>query len=178
MKNMRLCILIFLFIPLCLLANKVGINSLFTQNSTIKWWKPSDSQFPTIDGQFWSSEMQDSLFGLPPHAEPLVRKPVWNLAKNSAGLFIRFVSNAPHITVRYKVSGNIAMNHMPATGVSGVDLYAIDSDSEWHSCAGKFSFKDTITYTFEKLKTSDDYHKLGREYTFWAFIHGEIERNE
>jgi lysophospholipase L1-like esterase/predicted esterase len=144
----------------------------------LKWWKPSDSPFPTVDGQFWTSEMQDSLFRLPPRAEVLVRKPVWNLAKNSAGLFIRFVSNAPQITVRYKVSGNVAMSHMPATGVSGVDLYAIDSEGEWHSCAGKFNFKDTITYTFEKLKINDGYHKLGREYRLFLPLYNTIRQLE
>lgn len=163
------------FIFFLLLITPLSISSLFAQNlSNIKWWKPSDSKFPTVDGQYWSSEMQDSLFRLPLRAEALVRKPVWNLAKNSAGLFIRFVSNAPHITVRYKVSGNIAMNHMPATGVSGVDLYAIDSEGEWHYCNGKFSFKDTITYIFEKLRANDGYHKLGREYRLFLPLYNTI----
>ncbi|MBL7817174.1 MAG: SGNH/GDSL hydrolase family protein [Saprospiraceae bacterium] len=165
MKNLRIYILLLLFTPL-------SINGLFAQN--LKWWKPSDSPFPTVDGQYWSSEMQDSLFRLPPRAEPLVRKPVWNLAKNSAGLFIRFVSNAPQITVRYKVSGNVAMSHMPATGVSGVDLYAIDSDGEWHYCNGRYSFKDTISYTFDKLKANDGYHKLGREYRLYLPLYNTI----
>lgn len=157
----------------------LGINGLLGQNTAnLKWWKPSDSKFPTVDGQYWTSEMNDSLFRLPPRAAPLVRKPVWNLAKNSAGLFIRFVSNATQITVRYKVSGKISMNHMPATGVSGVDLYAIDSDGDWHFCAGKYSFKDTIAYTFEKLKPNDGYHQLGREYRLFLPLYNTIREVE
>ncbi len=174
MKKLSIAIFLLLITPLPRISGQVSINSLLVQNNTTKWWKPSDSKFPTVDGQFWANEMQDSLFRLPPRAEPLVRKPVWNLAKNSAGLFIRFISNAPHITVRYKVSGNVAMSHMPATGVSGVDLYAIDSDGEWHSCAGKYNFKDTITYTFEKLKANDKYHKLGREYRLFLPLYNTI----
>lgn len=168
MKNKYIIFLLLFFTPL-------SINTIIAQT---KWWKPSDSPFPTVDGQYWSGEMQDSLFRLPPRAETLVRKPVWNLAKNSAGLFIRFVSNAPQITVRYKVSGAVAMNHMPATGVSGVDLYAIDSDGEWHSCAGKFSFRDTITYSFEKLKANDGYHKLGREYRLFLPLYNTVRNLE
>lgn len=176
MKNRKFSFFLFLILPLCIWVPQT---SLFAQNTTtLSWWRPSDSPFPTVDGQYWSGEMNDSLFRLPPRAEPLVRKPVWNLSKNSAGLFIRFVSNAPIITVRYKVSGNIAMHHMPATGVSGVDLYAIDSDGEWHSCAGRFNFKDTITYTFDKLKTNDGYHILGREYRLFLPLYNTISHLE
>ncbi len=161
MKNQLIAFLLWLIIPL-------SINSLLAQNTTdFTWRKPSDSKFPTVDGQFWSNEMHDSLYRLPPRAEALVRKPLWNLSKHSAGLSIRFVSNAPQIMVRYKVSGNIASSHMPATGVSGVDLYAIDSDGNWHFCPGKFTLKDTITFNFEKLKPNDQYHKLGREYRLY-----------
>ena len=172
MKNQRIAFLLWLIIPLSIWASS---NSLLAQNTTtLSWWKPSDSAFPVVEGQMWSSEMSDSLFRLPPRAEPLVRKPVWNLSKNSAGLSIRFVSNAPQIVVRYKVSGNVAMSHMPATGVSGVDLYAIDSDGTWHFCTGKYSFKDTISYNFDKLKPNDKYHKLGREYRLYLPLYNTV----
>lgn len=168
MKNQHIAFLLGLILPL-------SINSLFAQNTTdFTWWKPSDSSFPVVEGQMWSSEMNDSLFRLPPRAEPLVRKPVWHLSKNSAGLSIRFVSNAPQIVVRYKVSGNVSMPHMPATGVSGVDLYAIDSDGEWHFCTGKYSFKDTISYNFDKIRPNDKYHKLGREYRLYLPLYNTI----
>ena len=167
---LKTLILLFLFVP---------IGSTFAQiEPSTKWWKPADSSFPTLNGQYWSNEMQDSLFRLPLRAEALVRKPVWNLAKNSAGLYIRFTSNASQIKVRYNVSGNISMPHMPATGVSGLDLYAIDSDGEWHFCAGKYSFKDTITYTFDKLKTNDGYHKLGREYRLFLPLYNTVRNLE
>lgn len=171
-KQIAFNILIILFLF-------VKIGSIFAQNvHNTKWWKPTDSPFPTVNGQYWSSEMQDSLFRLPPRAEASVRKPVWNLAKNSAGLNIRFTSNASQIKVRYKVSGNNSMPHMPATGVSGVDLYAIDSDGEWHFCAGKYSFKDTITYAFENLKPNDSYHKLGREYRLFLPLYNTVKNLE
>ena len=122
MKNQLFSLFLFLIGPLPIFSGQV---SILAQTPTIlTWWKPSDSKFSVVEGQMWSNEMHDSLHRLPPRAEPLVRKAVWNLARQSAGLSIRFISNAPQIIVRYKVSGNIAMNHMPATGVSGVDLYA------------------------------------------------------
>jgi hypothetical protein len=45
---------------------------------------------------------------------------------------IRFRSNATSISVRYTLrSDRLAMPHMPATGVSGIDLYARDDDGRW-----------------------------------------------
>ncbi|WP_428655167.1 SGNH/GDSL hydrolase family protein [Runella sp.] len=140
----------------------------------LRWWKPSDSKFPVIDGQAWSSEMRDTIQRFPPRAESMVRKPVWNLSRNSAGLSIRFVSNAPQIIIRYKVTGSAAMPHMPSTGVSGVDLYGIDSDGTWHLASGKYSFKDTVLYNFDKLKPNDNYHKLGREYRLFLPLYNSV----
>ncbi len=145
------------------------------QNVTdFAWWKPSDSKFFVIDGQAWSNEMRDTIQRFPPRAEPIVRKAVWNLSRNSAGLSIRFVSNAPQIIIRYKVTGSVSMPHMPATGVSGVDLYGIDSDGGWHLAAGKYSFKDTVQYNFAQLKPNDNYHKLGREYRLYLPLYNSV----
>lgn len=140
----------------------------------LSWWKLSDSPFPVIDGQAWSAEMRDTLQRFPPRAEASVRKTVWNLSRQSAGLSIRFVSDAPQITVRYKVTGSMAMPHMPSTGVSGVDLYGIDSDGTWHLAAGKYSFNDTIQYTFAQLRPNDQYHKLGREYRLYLPLYNGV----
>lgn len=61
---------------------------------------------------------------LPARAEGLVREPVWNLGHHTAGMCVRFVTDAPAIQGRWTLtSANLAMNHMAATGVSGLDLY-------------------------------------------------------
>ena len=96
------------------------------------------------------------------------------MSRNSAGLSIRFVSNAPQIIIRYKVTGSASMPHMPSTGVSGVDLYGIDSDGTWHLASGKYSFKDTVVYNFDKLRPNDNYHKLGREYRLFLPLYNSV----
>lgn len=90
---------------------------------------------------------------LPAKAEGVVSKSVARLGKNSAGLSLVFKSDAPEILVRYQVLERQAMFHMPATGVSGVDLYATDAKGERHFVAPKFapSFKDTINYIFPDI---------------------------
>lgn len=69
---------------------------------------------------------------LPASAKDSVSSSVWNLSRDSAGIVARFKSDTASIHVHYKLSkANLAMPHMPATGVSGVDLYARDADGKW-----------------------------------------------
>jgi len=64
---------------------------------------------------------------LPKRAKATVRPAVWNLSRHSAGMMVRFKTNATKISAHYKLlSPSLAMAHMPATGVSGLDLYAED----------------------------------------------------
>ena len=60
---------------------------------------------------------------LPASYKEIVRKPVWDLSKNSAGLSIRFLSNSSVITVKWELLNDLSMGHMPDTGIKGVDLY-------------------------------------------------------
>ena len=65
-------------------------------------------------------------------AKGVVRPPVWSLSKHSAGLAVRFVTDATTIKAKWKLtSANIAMNHMAATGVSGLDLYVKTESGKW-----------------------------------------------
>ena len=69
---------------------------------------------------------------LPASAEGRVTPAVWSLSRDSAGMMVRFKTDAPSIHVHYKVmKDKLGLPHMPATGVSGVDLYARDSDGRW-----------------------------------------------
>ena len=76
-----------------------------------------------IEGRGWQDTDQP-YDRLPKAAATVVRKPVWELARHSAGLSVGFRTNATTISVRWKLtSERLAMSHMAATGVSGVDLY-------------------------------------------------------
>ncbi len=81
-----------------------------------------------VEGQGWAeTELKARYDRLPAKAEGTVRPPVWSLSRHSAGLSFRFNTDATTLWIRHKVGGaNLGMPHMPATGVSGVDLYALD----------------------------------------------------
>lgn len=144
------------------------------QQTATKWWNPKESTFQTVEGQAWTNELKNPYDRLPARAEPLVRKPVWGLSNESAGLMIRFRSNSPTITVRYKTTRTVNFPHMPATGTSGVDLYAFTSDGGLRWCAGKYAFKDTVSYNFS-VDPNDNYHQLGREYRLYLPLYNGVE---
>lgn len=62
---------------------------------------------------------------------------VWDLSRCSAGMMVRFHTDATMIHARYRLrTAELALPHMPATGVSGVDLYARDSEGGWRYVMG------------------------------------------
>ncbi len=84
-----------------------------------------------VEGRVWT-DLAAPFDRLPKKAQGVVRDAVWNLSRNSAGMCVRFVSDSPEIHVRWTVtSERLAMPHMPATGVSGVDLYMRDAEQKW-----------------------------------------------
>lgn len=99
----------------------------------VRW---TDIRSLGVEGQGWK-DTQSPYDRLPARAEGVVRKPVWDLSRHSAGLHVRFASDATTLHARWTVtSGSLAMPHMPATGVSGLDLYVRTETGQWHWLAG------------------------------------------
>ncbi len=68
---------------------------------------------------------------LPARAKGVVRDAVWNLSRHTSGMAAFFEADATDIYVRYTLlNAELAMAHMPASGVSGVDLYGM-TDRGW-----------------------------------------------
>jgi lysophospholipase L1-like esterase len=68
---------------------------------------------------------------LPGRAKGVVRDAVWNLSRHTSGMAAFFETDAVELYVRYTLlNSELAMPHMPATGVSGVDLYGM-TDRGW-----------------------------------------------
>ncbi|MCR6503688.1 SGNH/GDSL hydrolase family protein [Bacteroides muris (ex Fokt et al. 2023)] len=148
------------------------IGSLHTQ-AQIKWSNPLNQPFPVIRGRAWHNEQQRTYARLPLKAKNLVNKAVWNLSQQSAGLSIAFYSNSPEIKIKYTVTGGRSMAHMPATGVSGVDLYATDRNGRSRWCAAKYSLGDTLVYTYDGL-TYEDASNKGYEYTLFLPLYNSV----
>lgn len=86
-----------------------------------------------VEGRILPDQPRDRWFDrFPKSANGHVTPAVWNLSRDSAGMMVRFKTDATEIHVHYKLmDAGLAMPHMPATGVSGIDLYARDKDGKW-----------------------------------------------
>lgn len=150
----------------------VLILPFITYSQDITWWNPQQNPAEIFEGQGWNPSLMPPYGRLPLSAENQVRKPVWGLSKNSAGLALRFVTNSEQIVVKYSVKGSQAFPHMPATGVSGIDLYSREKGN-WLWSAGKYAFGDTIQYTFSGLKPVSEKSK-GREYLLYLPLYNTL----
>ena len=131
---------------------------LFAQeNKSFVWINPSSVNKNILEGQAWPKEVNDFYDRLPARAKNKIPNDVWNNSTRSAGLMIRFRSNSKEIRIRYQTeNGKKTMEHMPATGISGVDLYAINSDGKEIWAAAERSFQDTIIYKYKRLNPNDN----------------------
>jgi len=93
----------------------------------VEWY---DLQLIGTEGQGWT-DTQSTYDRLPARAEGVVRDPVWKLSNHSAGICARFISDSTSVSARWVLrKSEIAMNHMAATGVSGLDLY-VRGENGW-----------------------------------------------
>ena len=106
-------------------ARTVTVDPVPRIEAGIAWY---DVQQWGVEGRGWDdTEVYYDRF--PARAKATVRPEVWNLSQQSAGMLTRFESDSRVFQARYTLrSPSLALPHMPATGVSGLDLYARDDD--------------------------------------------------
>ena len=92
-----------------------------------------DVRATDLEGRAFPDAERKSYFDrLPAEADGKVTPAVWGLSRDSAGEMFRFRTDATTIYAHYKVTKPaLGMPHMPATGVSGLDLYARDPAGKW-----------------------------------------------
>ncbi len=114
------------------LAQAGALGQVTNQTSALRWY---DARTLTVEGKGWSDTKQ-FYDRLPARAEGNVRAAVWGLSQDSAGMAVRFVTDATAISARWTLRRErLAMPHMPASGVSGLDLYVKDH-GKWHWVGG------------------------------------------
>jgi len=116
----------------------------------LRYLRPSEAIEDKEEGSFWHDARKLDVEGqgwtdtkspydrLPAKAETTVRDAVWNLSRHASGIVVPFSTDASRIKARWTLtSDRLAMPHMPATGVSGVDLYVRDDAGKWRWLACK-----------------------------------------
>jgi hypothetical protein len=84
-----------------------------------------------VEGRGWA-DTKDFYDRLPAKAEGVVRKPVWDLSRNSAGMCVRIVTDATTLRARWALTEPwLYQPNMTAIGKSGLDLY-VNTAKGWH----------------------------------------------
>jgi len=134
--------------------------------ANIAWY---DVRSLGVEGKGWS-DTEDYYDRLPARAKDIVRGPVWSLSKHSAGLCVRFLTEATAVSAAWDGGGGLP--HMAATGVSGVDLYA-RREGEWRFLAvGKPDEKRTTRQLIKGLSGKP------AEYLLYLPLYNRVTRVE
>lgn len=135
----------------------------------------TEPNFPVIQNQGFTPELNKSFVRLPERAKGVVRDALYQLSLNSAGLAIYFKTDSSDIWVDFSVSGDLSMPHMAETGVSGVDLLGKNETGQWSSLLSSFSFSaqnKKVSYAFNGIRKSSD--KDGFEYRLYLPLYNTI----
>jgi hypothetical protein len=117
-----------------------------------------------VEGKGWT-DTERPFDRLPARARGVVREVIWELSRHSTGMGVRFETDAPAIAARWTLAGApLAKPQMPATAVSGLDLYAQDAAGAWR-WAGVSRWPDRLPTVEAELATGLD--GGGRAYTVY-----------
>ena len=133
-----------------------------------------DARAFQVFGQAFQASAEHPYRRLPESLSEVVRKPVWNLGCNSAGLYIRFRSDAPEIYAKWTNTG-YHMPHMTDCGTGGLDLYA-RLDGEWTYVGSGFNWGAISSDHMRQLVGNMEPRM--REYMLYLALYDEVKTLE
>jgi len=134
-----------------------------------------DARMFGIQGRGWPEKDMECCYDrLPIKAKNIVRELVWKLSQDSAGMYVDFVTDSNAIFVKYTLKkDSIAMNHMPATGVSGMDIYTLDKN-RWQV----LGVVKTIKYPETKAVIAGNLNSGTRRYRIYLPLYNGVNSFE
>ncbi len=92
----------------------------------VKW---IDGRFLPIEGRAFN-DVEHYYDRLPSNVTTKVNGGVRSMKHHTAGMQFRFATDSKRLVFKWvPYNANLSMNHMPATGVSGIDIYRFDAVS-------------------------------------------------
>lgn len=129
--------------------------------------------FP-VYGQAFKASPEHPYRRLPEALSGVVREPVWRLGCNSAGLYVRFRTDAPEVHARWTNTG-YHMPHMTDCGAGGLDLYAL-LNGKWTYVGSGFNWGE-ISSSHERMLVGN-MEPVMREYMLYLGLYDEIKSIE
>ena len=130
----------------------------------------TDASTLSVYGQAFTPSAGHPFRRLPQALEGVVREPLWHLGTNSAGIYVRFRSDAPSISAKWTNTGN-HMPHMTDCGVGGLDLYFHDG-RQWSFIGSGFNW-GPVSKEHEALIVGNMQPRM-REYMLYLGLYDEI----
>ncbi|MDQ8199922.1 SGNH/GDSL hydrolase family protein [Pelagicoccus enzymogenes] len=169
---MKLHTLCFTPFVICLSALVSSLWAEDTEKPELVWHDVSDWG---VEGRAWTEEERFNYFDrFPAQGKETLREAVWNLSESPTGMMARFETDASEIWVRYELrSEKIALAHFPATGVSGLDLYARDGEGKWRWVQAARPYSQEV-----ETKLLDDISPELREYAAYLPLRNPVNKLE
>lgn len=158
-----------IFVSLFLIS-VAGAQQTASAQPVLRWHDAKDFG---IEGKGWT-DTKNFYDRLPAKAETIVRQPIWKLSQHSAGMSVRFVTDADAIYARWKLRlPALALAHMAASGVSGVDLY-VKENGAWRWIGIGEAEKSSIN----EYKLISNIAAEKREYQLYLPLYNGVESLE
>lgn len=131
-------------LSLALISGLIAASSLFAQAPAAAPAVPPEPELTWhqvaqwgVEGRAWPEMDRLRFFDrFPVVAQGRVTDAVWNLSRDSAGMVVRFRTDATTIWANYTLRNErLAGPNMTAIGASGIDLYARDPAGKWRWAA-------------------------------------------
>ena len=145
--------------------------SLSVRGTELKDLKFVDAKSLHITGMPFDSPLGD-FSRLPEQLRGELRSSLVSLGLNSAGIAVRFCSDSPVIAARWRVRNNFSMNHMPDTGIRGLDIYVLDGKVWRYVGTAKPGGKENLSAF---IRSSDN---TMREYIAYLPLYDGVESLE
>ena len=107
---------------------RMALDNAVVDTNGVKW---IDGKYLPLEGKCYS-DTDEFYDRLPKNVTTNVNGGVRSMKHHSAGLQFRFRTDSTKLTFKWVPRGSrLAMDHMPSTGMSGIDVYRQGADGKW-----------------------------------------------
>lgn len=140
----------------------------------MKWFNTASWD---MGGRGWDEGLVQPYYRFPEKAQQTIPGSVWYLSTHSAGLYVRFKTDATKIFARHQLRHALnSMPHMTAVGASGLDLYNREEDGKWYWAGfSKPVEQDKERPHYYQLPLLEGASKKEREYMLYLPLYNMTE---
>ena len=107
---------------------RMALEKAVVDTNGVKW---IDGRYLPLEGKY-CKDVDDFYDRLPSGVTTNVNGGVRSMKHHTSGMLFRFRTDSRNLIFRWTpYSPSLAMDHMPSTGVSGIDIYRQDANGKW-----------------------------------------------